>query len=79
MEEKDNTLIVRAYSMPTWLVIMLDDEAVRNERTASAEVRVRLAASFGLKTDGSPILAGPSPAIRTGAEPGDDTQNGGES
>lgn len=55
MEEKDNTLVVRAYSMPAWLVSKLDDEAVRNERTASAEVRVRLATSFGLKTDGSSI------------------------
>ena len=62
MEENDNTLIVRAYSMPVWLVTMLDDEAVRNERTASAEVRVRLATSFGRKTDGSPIVCVAAPA-----------------
>ena len=68
MEENANTLIVRAYSMPAWLVVMLDDEAKRNERAASAEVRVRLAASFGLRTDGTAILAGPSPAIMAGGE-----------
>ena len=55
MDENDNTLVVRAYSMPAWIVKKVDETAEQNERTASAEVRVRLATSFGLKTDGSPI------------------------
>ena len=62
MCENGNMLVVQAYSLPAWLKAKIDDEARRNERAASAELRVRLAASFGLRTDGMPLSeqGGPS-------------------
>jgi len=67
MGENDNTLVVQAYSLPAWLKVKIEDEARMNERTASAELRVRLAASFGLRTDGMP-LAEHSSAIKAGGD-----------
>ena len=55
MDENDNTLTVRAYSMPAWLVLKLDDEAVRNERTASGEGGGGLGPGVGRKTGGAPL------------------------
>jgi len=56
--ENGNMLVVQAYSLPAWLKAKIEDEARMNERTASAELRVRLSASFGLRTDGMPIEVG---------------------
>lgn len=65
--ENGNALIVQAYSLPAWLKAKIEDEARRNERAASAELRVRLAASFGLRTDGTP-LAEHSSANKAGGD-----------
>lgn len=62
-----SNLVVQAYSLPEWLKVRLEDEARNNERAASAELRVRLAASFGLRTDGTP-LAEHSSASKAGGE-----------
>lgn len=56
MCENGNALVVQAYSLPVWLKVKIEDEARRNERAASAELRVRLASSFGRRTDGMPLF-----------------------
>lgn len=75
MDENGSALVVQAYSLPGWLKAKIEEEARRNERAASAELRVRLAASFGMRTDGTP-LAERSSAIKAGGEanggPGDE-------
>ena len=67
MCEDGNMLVVQAYSLPAWLKAKVEDEARRNERAASAELRVRLAASFGLRTDGTQ-LAEHSSASKAGGD-----------
>ena len=78
MDKNDNTLIVQAYSLPSWLKAKIEDEARMNERAASAELRVRLAASVGLRTDGTPLAGGDAHGPDDGAAPRlDDGANGG--
>lgn len=76
--ENGNMLVVQAYSLPAWLKAKIGDEARLNERTASAELRVRLAASFGLRPDGTPMAGGDAHGPEDGAAPRlDDEANGG--
>lgn len=78
MCENGNALVVQAYSLPGWLKAKIEDEARMNERAASAELRVRLAASFGLRTDGTPLAGGDAHGPDDGAAPRlDDGANGG--
>ena len=69
MDKNDNTLIVQADSRPSWLKAKSEDEARMSERAASAELRVRLAASFGLRTDGTPLAGGDAHGPDDGAAP----------
>lgn len=67
-----SNLVVQAYSLSEWLKVRLEDEARNNERAASAELRVRLAASFGLRTDGTPLAEHSSANKAGGDEHGTD-------
>lgn len=59
-EEKQ---VLRSYSMPAWLAGELQRSARMNERSESAEMRVRLARSFGRNVDGSPMTIVAEPEI----------------
>lgn len=54
-ETAGSKLIVKSYAMPDWLVGEIARAAKVNDRSDSAEIRVRLAGSFGRRADGSAI------------------------
>lgn len=56
MAEADDKQVLRSYSMPAWLAGELQRSARMNDRSESAEMRVRLAGSFGRRADGSVIV-----------------------
>ena len=49
-----NGIIQKSYTLTVWLDQALSAAAAANERSDSAELRVRLAASFGKNPDGTP-------------------------
>ncbi len=53
MAEADDKQVLRSYSMPAWLAGELQRSARMNDRSESAEMRVRLAGSFRRNVDGS--------------------------
>lgn len=54
-ETAGSKLIVKSYAMPDWLVGEIARSAKVNDRSDSAEIRMRLAGSFGRRVDGSVI------------------------
>lgn len=55
MEPTDsNAIVAKSYTITNWIDAALATAAKANERSESAELRVRLAASFGKNPDGTP-------------------------
>ena len=55
MEPTDsNAIVAKSYTITNWIDAALATAAKANERSESAELRVRLAARFGKNPDGTP-------------------------